>query len=337
MDEIYRAVLERRRPAASMRDRAGRSPSVLLTEGSDEQVDVGQPGRREDIERADVRIVVEAPTQHQGDDEHRPGAPGAACKRARPELRDRYLERALSGELRWVLTRLPDEGRRAGRGDVARPSTRTSSTRAAFLDDGDPVARWREFAERLQRVADFLAGKQELRIVAEDTDLTLAVGGRTWIRSRRPRELPGRRGLHRARWRRASRARSASRSPPSSGAAQVDDVRLRFEEGEVVEATAARGQDFLEEMIAVDEGARRVGEFAFGLNDAIDLFTRNILFDEKIGGTVHLALGTAYPECGGTNRSALHWDMICDLRSGGEVYADGELVYRDGALPQRST
>jgi aminopeptidase len=83
-------------------------------------------------------------------------------------------------------------------------------------------------------------------------------------------------------------------------------------------------------MIAMDEGARRVGEFAFGLNDAVPMFTRNTLFDEKIGGTMHLALGTAYPETGGLNRSALHWDLVCDLRSGSEVYADGELVYRDG-------
>ena len=109
-------------------------------------------------------------------------------------------------------------------------------------------------------------------------------------------------------------------------------MRLRFHEGEVVEATASSGEDFLAGDDRLDEGARRVGELAFGLNDAIRVFTRNILFDEKIGGTMHLALGAAYPECGGTNRSALHWDMICDLRSGGEVYADGELVYRDGRL-----
>jgi aminopeptidase len=83
-------------------------------------------------------------------------------------------------------------------------------------------------------------------------------------------------------------------------------------------------------MIGLDDGARRVGEFAFGLNEAVTSFSRNILYDEKIGGTVHLALGTAYPESGGLNRSALHWDMICDLRTGSEVYADGELVYRDG-------
>ena len=109
-------------------------------------------------------------------------------------------------------------------------------------------------------------------------------------------------------------------------------MRLRFEGGEVVEATASRGEDLLREMIAVDEGARRAGEFAFGLNEAVTSFTREILFDEKIGGTVHLALGTAYPETGSANRSALHWDLICDLRNGGEVYADGELAYRDGAF-----
>ena len=95
-------------------------------------------------------------------------------------------------------------------------------------------------------------------------------------------------------------------------------------------ASFHKGQEFLREMIAMDDGARRVGEFAFGLNEAVPMFTRNTLFDEKIGGTVHLALGTAYPETGGLNRSALHWDLVCDLRFGSEIYADGELVYRDG-------
>jgi len=112
----------------------------------------------------------------------------------------------------------------------------------------------------------------------------------------------------------------------------VHDVRLRFEGGEVVEATAARGQEFLRQMVWMDEGSRRVGEFSFGLNEAVEIFTKNTLYDEKIGGTIHLALGESYPETGGQNKSALHWDLICDLRSGGEVYADGELVYRDGAF-----
>jgi aminopeptidase len=118
--------------------------------------------------------------------------------------------------------------------------------------------------------------------------------------------------------------------PAVYGGREVSGVRLVFERGRVVHAEAAKGQEFLQEMLEVDEGARVLGEFAFGLNESIQRFTRNILFDEKIGGTIHMALGSSYPETGGRNQSGLHWDMICDLRQGGEVYADGELIYRDG-------
>ena len=97
-----------------------------------------------------------------------------------------------------------------------------------------------------------------------------------------------------------------------------------------MEAHASEGEDFLREMLAMDEGARRLGEFAFGMNDSVQEFTGHTLFDEKLGGTVHMALGKAYPESGGKNESALHWDLVCDLRGESEVHADGELVYRNG-------
>src|ERR671936_2358642 len=120
---------------------------------------------------------------------------------------------------------------------------------------------------------------------------------------------------------------------------EVEDIRLRFERGRVVAAEAARGDDYLRSLLDMDEGARVLGELAFGLNYEIDRFTRNILFDEKIGGTMHLALGMGFANLGGLNRSALHLDLICDLREHGEVYADGELVWRSGhflADPQPS-
>ena len=325
IDELYRSVLK-----------AGAHPvtrveleltEFLLADGSDEQVEWVNPARREDIERADVRIVIEGATNTKSLSAFDP-ARQALVERSRAELRDRYLERALSGELRWVVSAYPTNAS-AQDAEMSLAEYEDFSYRAAFLDNGDPVSRWRAFSEELHRVAEFLSAKEELRIVAEGTDLTLAVGGRTWIPADGHENFPDGEVFT------APHETSASGEirftyPAVFRGRQVDDVRLRFEQGEVVEATAARGQDFLEEMIGVDEGARRVGEFAFGLNDAIPMFTRNILFDEKIGGTVHLALGTAYPECGGTNRSALHWDMICDLRSGSEVHADGELVYRDG-------
>jgi aminopeptidase len=304
LEELYSAVL-----------RAGGHPAVrcapeveglLLGEGSDDQIEWLNPAESEDIEQADVWIVMDSPSNTKAltsvDPERQ-----ARVQRARIGWRERYLERALTGELRWVLTSYPTNGA-AQDAEMSLAEYEDFIFDAALLDDGDPVARWRAFADELQRVVEILSSKEELRFVADGTDLTFAVGG-----DRAEGEI-------------------TFTFPAVFRGRQVDDVRLRFDAGEVVEATASSGEDFLQEMVALDEGARRVGELAFGLNEAVKVFTRNILFDEKIGGTMHLALGSAYPECGGTNRSALHWDMICDLRSGGEVYADGELIYRDGGF-----
>jgi aminopeptidase len=325
LEEMYRAVLE-----------AGGQPvtrvgldlaEVLYSEGSDDQISWVNPARREDIERADVRMVIEASSNTRALTNVDP-ARQALVERSRSSLRDRYLERALSGELRWVLSAYPTNAA-AQDAEMSLSEYEDFIYNAAMLADGDPVARWREFATRLEATAQLLETKQELRVVAEGTDLTVAVGGRHWIAADGHENFPDGEVFtapHEA----SAEGEIRFSYPAVFRGREVDDIRLRFHAGEVVEATAARGQDFLEEMIGVDDGARRLGEFAFGLNEAVGVFTRNILFDEKIGGTMHLALGTAYPECGGTNRSALHWDMICDLRSGSEVYADGEVIYRDG-------
>jgi len=115
----------------------------------------------------------------------------------------------------------------------------------------------------------------------------------------------------------------------------VEDVRLRFDGGRVVQSEAAAGQELLRQMLAIDEGASILGEFAIGTNYAVKDFSKQILFDEKLGGTCHMAVGAGYPETGSTNHSGLHWDMVCDLRSGGEIHADGELIYRNGRfLPE---
>jgi aminopeptidase len=324
--EIYRSVL-----------RAGGYPvpriaveglaENLMLEAQDFQLDWVNPTREADIERADVRIVVEAPWNTKSLATVDP-AREARHHRANERLRNRYLERASKGELRWVLAVYPTNAG-AQDAEMSLVDFEDFVYRAAFLDDDDPVARWREFADRLQLVADFLGEKSELRIVADGTDLTVGVADRTWIAAKGHENFPDGE-VFTGPVETSVEGEIRFTYPAVFHGREVNDVRLRFEGGEVVEASAARGQDFLEEMIGMDEGAKRVGEFAFGLNDAVPLFTRNILFDEKIGGTMHLALGTAYPETGGLNRSALHWDMICDLRSGSEVYADGELVYRDG-------
>jgi aminopeptidase len=324
--ELYRSVLEaggHPLPRVSLEEMS----EDLLKYGSDEQLEWVNPARADDIETVDVRIVLEAP----GNTKRLSGidpARHARQQRSTERLRNRYLERAAAGELRWVLSAYPTEAA-AQDASMSLAEYEDFVFGAALLDDPDPVARWREFGERLTAVAEFLATKSELRVVAEGTDLRLVTEGRTWIPSNGQENFPDGE-VFTAPVESSVEGEIRFTYPAVFNSREVDDVRLRFQGGEVVEATATRGQDFLREMIAMDEGARRVGEFAFGLNDAVQLFTRNTLFDEKIGGTIHLALGTAYPETGGLNRSALHWDLICDLRSGSEVFADGELVYRDG-------
>jgi aminopeptidase len=323
---LYRRVLEAGAHPLPRVSLEGLSENVLK-HGNDEQLAWVNPARADDIETVDVRIVLEAPGNTKRLSNIDP-VRQARHQRSSEKLRNRYLERAAAGELRWVLTAYPTEAA-AQDASMSLAEYEDFVFGAAFLDDPDPVARWREFGERIDRIAHFLGSKRELRVVADSTDLRLAVEGRTWIPSKGKENLPDGE-VFTAPLETSVEGEIRFTYPAVFNAREVDDVRLRFEGGEVVDATASRGEEFLREMIGMDDGARRVGEFAFGLNEAVPGFTRNILFDEKIGGTVHLALGTAYPESGGLNRSALHWDMICDLRSGSEVYVDGELVYRDG-------
>jgi aminopeptidase len=300
---------------------------IRYGESSDAQLEWLNPVRQEEIEHCDVRIAIDGGWNTRGLSAVDPGKL-TRVKRAQEPLVRRYLERAASGDLRWVLTLYPTEAS-AQDADMSLADYEDFVYAACFLDDERPVERWEAFARELEGVAALLGARSELRVVAEDTDLTIGVGGRTWIPSKGHENFPDGE-VFTGPVETSVEGTVRFTYPAVFNRREVEDVRLRFSGGEVVETTAARGQEFLEQMLAMDEGARRVGEFAFGLNDAIPTFSRNILFDEKIGGTVHMALGASYPETGGQNQSALHWDMICDLRNGGEVYADGELVYRDG-------
>ena len=324
--ELYRKVLEAGAQPLPRVSLEGLSEN-LLKHGNDEQLAWVNPARSDDIETVDVRIALEAPGNTRRLSNVDP-ARHARHERSSEELRNRYLERAAAGELRWVLSAYPTEAA-AQDASMSLVEYEDFVYGAGFLDDPDPVARWQQFGERVDRLAAFLSTKRELRVVAEGTDLRFVTEGRTWIPSKGQENFPDGE-VFTGPVETSVEGEIRFTYPGVFHAREVDDVRLRFEAGEVVEATASRGEEFLREMIAMDEGARRVGEFAFGLNEGVAIFTRNTLFDEKIGGTMHLALGTAYPETGGLNRSALHWDLICDLRSGSEVLADGELIYSDG-------
>ena len=201
--------------------------------------------------------------------------------------------------------------------------------RALFLDQPDAVASWARLREQQAGVIERLAPAREIHIETAGTDLRLNVAGRTWINSDGRRNMPSGEvftGPH------EHSANGTIRfDVPSSGrGVDVAGVELTFKDGEVTAAHAHVGDQHLQAALATDAGARFLGELGIGTNTGIDRATGSTLLDEKMAGTVHLALGRSYPETGGTNKSAVHWDLICDLRKGGRVSVDGEPLIQDG-------
>jgi aminopeptidase len=244
--------------------------------------------------------------------------------RARAPVREAMLAR------RWCSTLWPTPAG-AQQAGMATADFAALVRRAMFLDRDDPVAAWGELREVQSRLIERLERASEIRIEAEGTDLTLAVGGRTWINSDGKRNMPSGE-VFTGPLETSAEGRIRFDVPSSPRGVEVAGIELEFREGRVTAAHADRGDEVLKAMLATDDGARRLGELGIGTNFGIDRAVGSILFDEKIGGTIHLALGRSYPETGGTNVSAIHWDMICDLRRGGRLSADGETVVEGGAL-----
>ncbi len=252
----------------------------------------------------------------------------AIRREATREVSKRYLERAGREELRWCGTQFPTQAD-AQDAEMSLDEYEDFVFNAGLLNHPDPVASWEKVRDEQARVARFLETKKELRLTGPSIDLTVRADGRRWVNAAGEHNFPDGE-VFTGPVETATAGRVRFSFPAIYGGREVDGITLTFAEGRVVEATAEKGEEFLRAMLDLDAGARVLGEFAFGTNYGITKFTRNILFDEKIGGTVHMALGSAYPETGGTNTSGLHWDMVCDLRVSTEVRADGEVVYRDG-------
>jgi aminopeptidase len=236
--------------------------------------------------------------------------------------------RSATGEMRWCSTLFPTHAL-AQEADMSLPEYEEFVYRAMFLDQPDPIAAWQAFSMDQQKKADLLEQVETLRFVAEGTDLTVRVGGRKWMNSDGKRNFPSGE-VFTGPIEDSANGTIRFTFPSLRGGREVDEARLSFRNGRVVEATAARGEDAMLRELDTDEGARYLGEVAIGNNYGIQRYTKNTLFDEKIGGTCHFALGKSYAETGGTNVSAIHWDLVCDLRQGGEVIADGKTIHRDG-------
>jgi aminopeptidase len=270
-----------------------------------------------EIEHADAYLRIDAPENTRALADVDP-ATIARAARARAPIQEARLGKRWCGTI-WPTPALAQQAGMSDDGYAAFVG------RALFLDRPDPVAAWRELSDRQQQLVDRLSQAREIRIEADGTDLRLRVDGRTWINSNGRRNMPSGE-VFTGPLEDSATGRIRFTIPSSPRGALVDGVALRFERGEVVDATAERGQAYLDAALATDAGARLVGELGIGTNAGIDRPTGSILLDEKMAGTVHLALGRSYPETGGRNGSALHWDLICDLRAGGRLTADGEPI-----------
>lgn len=324
--EVYTEALRAGAQAAvriSMED----AEEILLREGSDAQLDWYNPAEKLELENIDARLTIQAPENTRVNSAADPSKQSRRS-RAFTEYQAIFRRRSAEGSLKWCGTLFPTNAL-AQEAGMSLTEYQRFVFEAMFLNHDDPAAAWKAFSADQQRKADLMTGVSTLRIVAEDTDLTLNVGARKWINSDGRRNFPSGE-VFTGPIEDSANGRIRFTFPAIYGGREVEDVRLTFESGKVVEATAARGRDYLERMLDTDAGARFLGEVAIGNNYNIRRFTRNTLFDEKIGGTCHLAVGSSYPETGGKNESAIHWDMVCDLRQGGEIYADGTLIHENG-------
>ena len=246
------------------------------------------------------------------------------------ELSKMFFERMSRGELRWCGTMHPGQAN-AQEASMSLAEYQDFVYQACHLDLADPVAKWREIETEQRRICDRLDKCRQIRIIARDTDLRLSVEGRKWINCCGQANFPDGE-VFTGPVEDSVEGTIRFSFPGIYSGREVENIRLEFKQGRVVRAEADKGGELLTKLLDTDEGARAVGEIAVGTNYGIRRFTRNMLFDEKIGGTVHLAIGRSIPESRGQNQSAIHWDMLCDMRQGGVIEADGNVIYRDGAF-----
>lgn len=201
--------------------------------------------------------------------------------------------------------------------------------KATFVDQPDPVQCWNDLYHEQQRLVDWLKGKKEVTVRGPHIELNLSIEGRTFINSDGKNNMPSGE-IFTGPVEQSVNGWVQFTYPAIRDGREVEGVELRFEAGKVVQATAKKNQDYLLSCLDSDAGARYLGEFAIGTNYGIQRFTKSILYDEKIGGTLHMAVGSGYPETGSQNQSSIHWDFICDMREDSEIYVDGELFYKNG-------
>lgn len=316
--------------------RAGGNPSVnlessdlnevFMSQANDSQLRWAPPLETHMIKEANVWIVIEAPENTRAMSSVDPSRQQTR-NLAYEKWMEAYSKRSASGELRWVMTNYPCQAL-AQEAGMSLSDYEDFIYQATFADQVDPVQAWRSLHDEQERLVKWLTGKKTISIRGPQADLTLSVAGRRFVNSDGGQNMPSGE-VFTSPVEESVNGWVQFNYPAIYLGTSVEGVRLEFERGKVVTASAEKNEEFLLKMLETDDGSRFLGALGMGANYGITRFTKNIAYDKKIGGTFHLALGNGYSEAGGENESNIHWDLIADAKET-EIHADGELFYKDG-------
>lgn len=299
---------------------------IFYRHAEDSQLDHVSPIRRLIAETFDANLYIDAEHNTReltGVDPERK----ARVRKANAEVSKIFLDRSASKELKWCVTVYPTNAM-AQEADMSLREYQDFVYGAGMLHLDDPVAFWETEGERQRELIDWLEGREQVTIQGAGVDLAFSIKDRTFEPADGKYNFPDGE-IFTAPVENSAQGWIRFSYPAIYSGQEVEDIELWFEDGRVVKEKASKGQELLTALLNTDDGSRYLGEWGIGTNYGIQQFTKNMLFDEKIGGTIHLAVGSGYPETGSVNQSGLHWDMLCDM-SESEISVDGELLYENG-------
>lgn len=298
-----------------------------LKYSSDEQLQEENFIMKNTLERADVWLTAWGTKNTKSNANLDPKKLQLSAKGA-ASWRKIYSDGMGDGSLRWCGTQFPTYAD-AQEANMSLEEYEDFVYGAGLLDSEDPVAEWKRVSKEQEKWVKYLDNKKELHIISEGTDIKVNIDGRKWINCDGKVNFPDGE-IFTCPVEDGVNGYITFSFPGIYMGKEIEGIRLEVKDGKVVKASAEKGEDLLKALLETDKGASTFGEVAIGTNYGIQKFTRNMLFDEKIGRTIHMAIGDSMPEAGGKNKSTIHWDMLCNMRNGGKVYADEELFYENG-------
>lgn len=300
---------------------------TFIKYASDEQIEYIDPMLEIEYKQAKNMISIGAPLNVKN------MARSDASKMAKRSSVMRHLsaemmQRAANKEMKWVVADFPTQAL-AQEAKMSLEEYTEFLINSCYLFEENPVQKWQEIGEKQEKIAEYLNTKSKIRVVGEKTDITFNVAGRKWKSCAGECNFPDGE-VYTSPVEDSAEGQIYFDFPQIYRGNEAQKVLLTLKNGKVVDVKAEKGEDYVNKMFDMDDGSRFVGEIAIGTNDMIQDVTGNILFDEKIGGSIHMAVGASYPETGGKNVSGLHWDLIKNMKNGGKIYADDILIYENG-------